>query len=330
MKIVFIENSKIPYNSHDKDNSLLRGAELAIIHLSECLAQKGNEVIVLNNCKKDLIINKVYYKNINYINSKIDCNLAIANADANLFKHVISDKNFLFSHSVQNFEKFIRKKQLIPFIKYRPIVLCSGKYHYNKRSFLTALFGKKIITPSIDSDFFSTNIPNKINKDVIFYSRADRNSNLVIKIWKELFNEYKLTQNFYVSTDLNINQHEMKIYNIFKKDYFQKDKLIDFLKNFRILIIPGHKGETFCNVAEEAKALGIPIVTLGYGALYERVQNNYNGFLCKNIDDFKLKILNLLQDDKLYLKFKHNLIKDRGLIKWRDTANKILELFKEK
>ncbi|MDA7597286.1 glycosyltransferase, partial [Candidatus Pelagibacter sp.] len=95
------------------------------------------------------------------------------------------------------------------------------------------------------------------------------------------------------------------------------------------LIIPGHKGETFCNVAEEAKALGIPIITLGYGALSERVQNNYNGFLCENITDFKIKILKLLQDDELYLKFKHNLIKDRGINKWSNTTNRLLELFKE-
>ena len=329
MKIIFIENSEIPYNGYNKNNSKLRGAELAIIHLSECLAQKGLEVVVLNNCKKDLIINKVEYRNINYISTKINCNYAIVNADANLFRHVNSNKNFLFSHSIQNFEKFIRKKQLIPFIKYKPIVLCSSKYHYNKRSFLTALFGKKIITPSIDSDFFSTDLPNKINKNVIFYSRADRNGYLAIKIWKDLFSKYKLDQDFYVSSDLDINEDQMKIYNIFKKDYLDKDKLIEFLKNFRILIIPGHKGETFCNVAEEAKALGIPIITLGYGALRERVQNNYNGFLCENITDFKAKILKLLQDDELYLRFKHNLIKDRGINKWSNTTNRLLELFKE-
>ena len=146
MKIIFIENSEIQYSGHDKNNPILRGAELAIIHLSECFAQKGFEVVVLNNCKKDLIINKVEYKNINYISSKINCNYAIANADSNLFRHVNSNKNFLFSHSIQNFEKFIRKKQLIPFIKYKPIVLCSGKYHYNKRSFLTALFGRFLST----------------------------------------------------------------------------------------------------------------------------------------------------------------------------------------
>lgn len=329
MKIVLIENSTIDYNGYDKDNSILRGAELAVIHLSECFARNGHNVTVLNNCSSDITINNVAYKNINRVINKINCNLAIANADANLFKKVNSTKNFLFSHSIQNIEKFIRKKQLNAFIKYKPIVLCCSKYHYDKRSFFTSFFGKKIITPSIDDEFYHTNIPNKINRDVIFYSRADRNGSLVIQIWKDLFDQHKLTQNFYVSTDFDLNKFDKKKYNIFKKDYLDKKKLIQFLKNFRMLIIPGHKGETFCNVAEEAKALGIPIVTLGYGALSERVKNNYNGFLCKDIDDFKLKIFELLQNDLLYLKFKNNLIKDRGLNSWSDTANSLIRFFDE-
>ena len=46
--------------------------------------------------------------------------------------------------------------------------------------------------------------------------------------------------------------------------------------------------------------------------------------------NFKSKLLKLLQDDELYLKFKHNLIKNRGINKWSDTTNTLLELFKKK
>ena len=106
-----------------------------------------------------------------------------------------------------------------------------------------------------------------------------------------------------------------------------KNKLIEFLSNFRILIIPGHKGEVFCNVAEEAKALCIPIVTLGIGALKERVINNYNGYVCNSFSDFEEKILTLMNNDETYMKFKKNLINDRGLRKWEDTVNKLIDLF---
>ena len=107
----------------------------------------------------------------------------------------------------------------------------------------------------------------------------------------------------------------------------EKEELINFLKKFRILVIPGHKGEVFCNVAEEAKALCIPIVTLGIGALKERVINNYNGYLCNDLEDFKNKIYHLLNNDDDYLRLKKNLIKDRGKNRWSDTTASLIKLF---
>ena len=209
MKIIFLENSILPYSGADKNNSFLRGAELAIINLSEELASRGHYIKVFNNCSKNQIVNNVDYQNINQIHQKVECDIAVVNADANLFKHVKSSKNFLFSHSVQNFEKFIRKKQLLAFIKYKPIVLCCGKYHYDNRSFFTSFYGKKIITPSIDDEFFYTELPRKINSDIIFYSRADRNGQLVIDIWKDLFKKFQLSQNLFISTDFEITDQEM-------------------------------------------------------------------------------------------------------------------------
>ena len=106
-----------------------------------------------------------------------------------------------------------------------------------------------------------------------------------------------------------------------------KNELINFLKKFRILIIPGHKGEVFCNVAEEAKALCIPIITMGIGALRERVENNYNGYLCNNLKDFKNKIYHLLNNDDDYFRFRNNLMNDRGKNRWSDTTDSLIKLF---
>ena len=327
-KIYFLENSKKQYDGSYRCNPILRGAELAIINYSEELAKKGYEVFVLNNCLKSCEINKVKYFNINNKNNKFECDVAIANADANLFSNVKSRKNFLFSHSIQNFEKFLKKNQLFSFLKYKPKVLCFSRYHLNNRSFLTSFYGKKLIIPSIDNDFFDTPLEkNEINENAIFYSRADRNSNLVLQIWKNLYSKIPRSQKLFVTSDVDINYEDMEKFNIQKKEFMNKHDLINFLKKFRLLIIPGHKGEVFCNVAEEAKALGIPIVTLGLGALNERVIDNYNGFSCNNISDFEDKILNLLQNDSLYLKFKNNLIKDRGLHKWKDSIESLILLF---
>ena len=326
MRIVLIENSNQIYDGYSRNSSDLRGAELAIINYSEELVKKKFQVTVLNNCKKDIIINGVQYKNINKIKNKLSCDIAIVNSDANYFKYVESKKNFLLSHSVQNIEKFIRNKQLIAFFKYKPTVLCFSKYQFDKRNLITSLFGKKIIIPSIDNDFFSFKLPDRINKNAIFYSRYDRNGKYVIDIWRKIFPQLDNNAELYINSELS-NEAELNKYNIKKKKYMEKNNLIDFLSNFRILIIPGHKGEVFCNVAEEAKALCIPIVTMGIGALKERVINNYNGYVCNNFADFEKKILTLMNNDEIYLKFKKNLHNDRGSTKWKDTVIKLIDLF---
>ena len=57
-------------------------------------------------------------------------NFLIAWSDANLLSLINSKNNYLWSHSVQTIEKFIRKKQLIPFYKFKPKLILESKYHY--------------------------------------------------------------------------------------------------------------------------------------------------------------------------------------------------------
>ena len=52
------------------------------------------------------------------------------------------------------------------------------------------------------------------------------------------------------------------------------------------MLNPGHKGEVFCLAAEEAKELCIPIVTMGYGSLKERVDHGVTGYIAKNKNEF--------------------------------------------
>ena len=50
------------------------------------------------------------------------------------------------------------------------------------------------------------------------------------------------------------------------------------------MLNPGHKGEVFCLVAEEARTMCLPIVTMGIGSLHERVIDNVTGYICNDID----------------------------------------------
>ena len=134
MNICFIDKTSFQYNSKDLYSSNLRGAETVLINLSKALSKCGHQITIINNCPQTEIINGINWININSNFSSNKFDLVISNGDCRLFKYAKSKNNILFSHSIQSIEKFIRKKQLISFIKYKPKVCFISEYHKKKRS----------------------------------------------------------------------------------------------------------------------------------------------------------------------------------------------------
>ena len=89
--------------------------------------------------------------------------------------------------------------------------------------------------------------------------------------------------------------------------------------------MPGHKAELFCIAAEEARELCIPTVTLGIGALSERVIHQKTGFIAKNEKDFAKYTLELFSNN-LWNEIRSNLINMRNSKNW-DIATK--DIFKK-
>ena len=96
--------------------------------------------------------------------------------------------------------------------------------------------------------------------------------------------------------------------------------------NSRLFLTPGHKTEVFCLAAEEARELCVPIVTMGYGCLYERVMHGKTGFIAKNSQEFIDYSNLILNDDNLYLELKNNLFKLRNNRNYSMVKNDLLKL----
>ena len=114
IKIYFLENS-FDYNGSNL-NSANAGSEKTLINISTELAKDKNLIIkVFNNTSNPRKICNVYWNNLNKIDKSDIPDFLISMSDANLFDYLSCNNNFLWSHSIQSIEKFIRKKQLIPF-----------------------------------------------------------------------------------------------------------------------------------------------------------------------------------------------------------------------
>ena len=326
LKIFFIEKS-IPFNASDLDNPSIGGAEKALINITNELSNNSDlliKVFNLNNNKE--YFNNVEWNNINKIDKEHNPDCLIAFSDANLLSLMNAKKKILWSHSVQSIEKFIRKKQLFSFLKNKPLVILEGEYHFQNRSFLTSFFGKKIIRLAVDYDFINSKVDNDFLpvKNAIFTTRSDRNLDMLIDYWKEIKSKTE-NSNLLINPPFETTEYHKKLGIKVRSKGLKRD-LINDLINSRVMLVPGHKGEVFCLAAEEARELCLPIVTMGIGSLYERVEHNVTGFIARNKSEFIDYSTKILNDDKLYMKIKDNLVKMRNKRSYKNVIKDLLEI----
>ena len=321
MNICFLDYTDFEYNGDDKYKSKLRGAETILINLSNELINKGHNVTVYNNCP---INSKKNWKNINStFKNNITFDVAISNSDANLFDHIKAKKKFILSYSLQSIEKFIRKKQLFAYFKHRPKYILIGEYHKKNRSKVLSLFGLDILNLGVDEIFIKAKLINDIDPNqAIFTSRADRNSDLLIDIWKDkIYPKFKKGKLL-----ITPNENKHLNFNIFERKMVSQRKLVEDLLKSKVFLVPGHKAELYCLAAEEARELCIPIVTMGIGSLYERVEHGKTGFIAKNENEFASYTLELFNNESLWNQMRSNLIKIRGKSNWSDSTNNLLKI----
>ena len=329
MKICFLDFTNFKYSFEDKHSPALRGAETVLINLSYNLRNLDNEIYVFNNSSKDYSDKNYIWTDINNLTKyDIEFDIAISNGDVNLLDKVKAKKKFAISYSVQTLEKFIRKKQLLTFLKNKPKIILIGKYHKTKRSYLTRLYGYDILNMSVDDIFNKAKLSKNIdNEKAIFTSRSDRNMNLLIDIWINKIITKNKNLKLFITPDFSFK--DINSNNIFFRKMGNQSDLINDLTTSRVMLVPGHKAELFCLAAEEARELCIPIVTLGIGSLKERVEHNVTGFIAKNSEEFANYTLKLFENNKIWSKIRNNLIHQRGKKNWNSSSKDFLETLKK-
>jgi glycosyltransferase involved in cell wall biosynthesis len=321
--VIIIDNSDLSYSGEDINGTVVRGTEASLILLSEQFVRMGINVDYCNSIQKKSKVNGVNYFNKNDIVKQKQYDLAIAISDANEFRRVSSLKKAVFSNSNQPIEKFIRKKQLLPFLKFKPTLITLCDYQYKKRSFFTSFYGKKTIPITVDPKFLDIEIDQNFlpEKKVVYNIRSNRNLNHLIKIWcDKIFpsnNDFKL----YITPNLIDYNDFHKKNNIFLRTIGSRSEMIDEMKNYRALTYLGHKSDIFTLTAEEAIKMCLPVVTFGIGSLKERVSHNETGFIAKNDQEFADYTVKLLNDDDFYLDLKKKMKNKRKENNWEFIAN---------
>ena len=320
--VLFIDNSDSDFTGFDLNTTKVRGTESSLILLAESLVKNNIYVKVLTEIEKDVLCNGVIYCNKS-VHQEINFDLCIAISNANLFNKISAKKKVVWSNSLQPFEKFLRKKQLLAFLKHKPEVVTMCNYQYYKRSFLTSMYGKHMISLSVDPRFYNEKVDlEKIPKPYALNNvRSHRNLDWLIDIWTKSFNNKNGKAKLFINPNLIEYSEEMKKSNIYERKFGSRDDLINELRNTRVFAYTGHKSDIWVLTVEEAVQMCVPIVTYGIGSVEDRVIHNETGFIAKNDEEFSKYLEMLLFDDEFYNKIRRKMFKRRGFKNWDFIAD---------
>ena len=233
--VLFIDNSDSDFTGDDLNSTKVRGTESSLILLAESFVKKNINVKVLTEVKQDVVCNGVLYGN-KHSNQDKYYDLCIAISNANLFKNISSKKKVVWSNSLQPFEKFLRKKQLLPFLKYKPEVVTMCNYQYRNRSYLTSMFGKHMITLSVDPRFYTEPVDlKKIPEPYALNNvRSLRNLDWLIDIWINKFQNKEKKAKLFINPNLIPYTEELQNSNVFERKFGSREDLINELRNTRV------------------------------------------------------------------------------------------------
>ncbi|HNQ91750.1 MAG TPA: glycosyltransferase [Alphaproteobacteria bacterium] len=342
---VILDCTSTIYNAITASSQPLGGIERTIIALSKILSSSpGWTVTVCNKTPEPTTCDNVTWTNMDKIGGNFPAaQMVIACNDPNLFdqyKKKTGQGDFLpvlWLHNLLPFEKALRKGRFFPLLRWKPVGVFLSIYHNNITSrFLP--FGKRVVIPhGIEDSVLDFPVPDEIQneKTACFISQAYRGLAQVIRMWKSvIFAEISDARlEVYCANpsadDLdNTSVEELKKKNVNIMGRKSRNELNESLSKVRVLLIPGHKDETYCLSATESIALGVPVVTMGVGALAERVEDGRTGFIATSEEDFAEKTKQLLTDDALWRDMHQTCLKTRESCRWKarkDQWTKLLE-----
>ena len=127
-----------------------------------------------------------------------------------------------------------------------------------------------------------------------------------------------------------INELKLNDCITFKQD-LSDEELITEIKQSEILVLPSTR-EGFGMVLAEANCCNKPVLTYASGGTVDVVEDGYNGYLIEsgNIQQFKEKTIELLEDERLRKKIGNNGRKKvEEYFDWENITDDYLKILEE-
>lgn len=310
------------------------GVQTGTILLSEALARRGHKVIIYNDRPMSYQENGVYYEPVSAVSHLGKDDIVITNNSLSILDKAGESKKVVWARNNIGPDRIGRDHGWKVLFRYRPNIVFPSKFAAGRTPWFLPFRSRLVIEHGLDQSFtrFGGNgdVPPPV---AIFASQPSRNLKRVVRAWQEIIHP-QLSQ-----AKLHIYYPKEKLYpkhlegmenvGIEIKGSVGKAALAKAMSEARVMIYPGHRTETFCNVAAEALATGLPITTMGIGALKERVRHGVDGLVSWGTLQMGRNALKILTDDALWLKLRKNAVEgsqnkgwDVRAAEWEQAAAK--------
>lgn len=345
-KILMIYGNEL--SPDDLELKPLAGTQTAFIELSRSFSSLGHHVTVLTKTNQFFQNENYRWSNLEGANDLGEFDLMIVNVSVGLFdqlSHVSVKKRVLWIHNQAKYLLYWSRLKYL--IKYRPLIVFSGKYHKSTLPFFIPTGGRRIIPYGLSSDnsLMNTDVNLPEGKKVYFTSNPLRSLRWLVDLWVLKIHPQVPTAELHIFSDWrtygkwgesvkNRMKSEIEYAAAFKnsnviiRNVLPKSELFIEMSKGRAMFYRGDQAETFCLAVAEAQALGLPAVVTDLGSMKERVINERTGYVAQSDDDFIRFAVNILNEDELWLKMSKNAKEIATEYTWVNAANGFLSLIK--
>jgi hypothetical protein len=278
----------------------LGGTEQALMELARALVAAGDKVRVVGGATRRMGLDGVAWGPPEP--GRVDADRLVAVNDATLLPRRGKGRRIVWFHNEVAFWKEARRGRMGTLLRHRPTAVFVGTEQARLASWLLPFRHRAIIPHGIGSAILTAEPADAPPAPhAVFTSQAYRGLAEILGMWRGLV-QPALPEAVFTAfvAERDVTVFALRDPGVTIAQRVGNEAIPALLRDARVWLAPGHASETFCLAAAEAVAMGVPVVTLGRGALKERVRHGVDGFVCADLDEMAARTLDVLTDDALW------------------------------
>jgi len=304
----------------------MRGGERTVMYLADALARRGHAVTVsCAGAPAGASAGGVAVADPTAVMAT-DFDVAVSNNFAHAFDGIRAPLKVIWTHN-PGFSRAHIRADLIAKLRHRPYLVHLSRYT-ERRSWFLPRRGQTVIRHGMPADLLGRfGAREKTPPPVaVFASYAGRNLRKVVEAWRDVVHRRVPAARLVVTSEAapkhlaHMTQAQLAAINIELAGTLPWTQLMQLFGTARLLVAPGHFQETYNLLSIEAAACGLPTVTMGIGALRERVIHDETGQIAPTRKALGEALVKVLTDDALWLRYHRGCLVHPDLVSWEQRA----------